>query len=679
MKWKKYSILTGCLCSGLIIGIGGSYILKGTELKDHKGAQYAAAVSEKVEPQKQYDIGSVSKVFTGVAVMQLVESGKVDLDKPLTTYIPEFEMKDPRYKKITTRMLLNHTSGIMGTHFKNTMLFEKGNKEEKENLLEELKQDRLKIEPGIYSVYCNDGFTLAEILVERVSGMSFSEYITQNILKPLEMSQTGTPQMASEVPVEQSGTYEESGYDLPNEYCNLIGSGGILSTTEDLCKFSTLFMKDQRSDILNKKSVDAMLRSEHDQTTYLNLKGDSSTFDFGLGFDSVNVYPFNQYGVKVITKGGSVNYNQANLMIAPDYNCSVAVLNSGGDGSNDAYMSQAILMAILEEKGAISHKEDKINEWNKDLTYSQIPESIKSYEGFYSGEEWYEISFPNDEEMLIKSFENDKSIEAKFKYAQEGFFVNDEGYYFETQTLQHSASKGKVTSRVWFVKENDGEVYLCTQDYMAKEGFGVYANLENALKRQKPTDVDEKILNTWRERANKVYYPIYDKYTSTNWFINTYEKLEVSDRIRGYIKGSSSNSRVGISKIMSVEHAQAAGLKRDMTDIAWIKEDGKEYLTIGGTSYRYISEDALETYKGENLDVKMGKTAGAIWYKIDDEAAKKQRKIHIEGEGAVYIYNSYHHCIYSSMRLNGSEVTLMPKDGTMVLIGEAGTKFKIEE
>ena len=75
----------------------------------------------------------------------------------------------------------------------------------------------------------------------------------------------------------------------------------------------------------------------------------------------------------------------------------------------------------------------------------------------------------------------------------------------------------------------------------------------------------------------------------------------------------------------------------------------------------------------------MGKTAGAIWYKIDDEAAKKQRKIHIEGEGAVYIYNSYHHCIYSSMRLNGSEVTLMPKDGTMVLIGEAGTKFKIEE
>jgi len=65
--------------------------------------------------QTIYGIGSVSKVFTSTAVLLLVDEGKIDLDEPVTTYVPEFKMADERYKQITVRILLNHSSGIMGS------------------------------------------------------------------------------------------------------------------------------------------------------------------------------------------------------------------------------------------------------------------------------------------------------------------------------------------------------------------------------------------------------------------------------------------------------------------------------------------------------------------------------------------------------------------------------------
>ena len=62
-----------------------------------------------------YGVGSISKTYTAVLMMTLVEAGKVDLDQPVTTYLPEFTMADPRYEDITVRMLLNHSSGLMGS------------------------------------------------------------------------------------------------------------------------------------------------------------------------------------------------------------------------------------------------------------------------------------------------------------------------------------------------------------------------------------------------------------------------------------------------------------------------------------------------------------------------------------------------------------------------------------
>ena len=140
-----------------------------------------------------YGIGSVSKIYTTVAVMQLAEDGKVNLDAPVTRYLKEFKMADPRYKDITVRMLLNHSSGIMGTGLANAVLFDDADSSSTDGLLEALSTQRLVAAPGAYSVYCNDGFTLAELIVEAVSGMDFMDYVTQYILDPAGLESTFAP------------------------------------------------------------------------------------------------------------------------------------------------------------------------------------------------------------------------------------------------------------------------------------------------------------------------------------------------------------------------------------------------------------------------------------------------------------------------------------------------------
>ena len=110
-------------------------------------------------------------MYVAAAIMLLVDDGKVSLDKPVTEYLPEFKMADDRYKKITMRMLLNHSSGIPGTEGANSFGFKYDNNVKQETI-NTLARAHLKHDPGAMQVYCNDGFTLAEIIVERVSGRS---------------------------------------------------------------------------------------------------------------------------------------------------------------------------------------------------------------------------------------------------------------------------------------------------------------------------------------------------------------------------------------------------------------------------------------------------------------------------------------------------------------------------
>ena len=201
----------------------GKLILSGqTGKNDMKGKQ-------PLTKDTLYGIGSVSKMYAAAAVMKLVDEGKVDLDAPVVQYVPDFQMKDERYKRITPRMLLNHSSGLQGTIYSNTFLFKDNDTYAHDTLLQQLSNQSLKADPGAFSVYCNDGFTLAEIIVERVSGMSFTEFIHQQFTEPLKLNHTKTPQDKWKDDKRAGLYFPMYQGQLPAESVNIIGSGGISS------------------------------------------------------------------------------------------------------------------------------------------------------------------------------------------------------------------------------------------------------------------------------------------------------------------------------------------------------------------------------------------------------------------------------------------------------------------
>ena len=143
-----------------------------------------------------FGVGSVSKMFAAIAVMQLVDRGVVDLDTPLVTYLPAFRMASPGYENITVRMLLNHSSGFPGTDYRNADI-RSPVPGYLDQVLQTLSMSRLKDPPGYMSVYCNDGFTITAALVEAMTGKSYVQFVQDEILTPLGMANTRYPSVHS--------------------------------------------------------------------------------------------------------------------------------------------------------------------------------------------------------------------------------------------------------------------------------------------------------------------------------------------------------------------------------------------------------------------------------------------------------------------------------------------------
>ena len=144
---------------------------------------------EKLEPRHIFHVASISKTFTATAVMQLYEKGKIDIHKPLITYLPYFKLDDERYKTITIKQMLNHTSGMPDVE---DYEWEKAVADEgaAERYTRSLAAQKLVSTPGAEYHYSNMAFDVMADLIAKVSGMSFEKYIKENILTPLEMDES---------------------------------------------------------------------------------------------------------------------------------------------------------------------------------------------------------------------------------------------------------------------------------------------------------------------------------------------------------------------------------------------------------------------------------------------------------------------------------------------------------
>jgi CubicO group peptidase (beta-lactamase class C family) len=144
-----------------------------------------------VTPDTPMIIGSTSKSFTALAVMQLVEAGRVDLDAPVQTYLPEFRTAAFEASKcITVRELLNHTSGFSTWDGRQPMLAD--GPRALADVTQNLKDVRLHHAPGQTYEYSNLNYLILGALVEKVSGQPYGTYLRANVLEPLQMRSSGT-------------------------------------------------------------------------------------------------------------------------------------------------------------------------------------------------------------------------------------------------------------------------------------------------------------------------------------------------------------------------------------------------------------------------------------------------------------------------------------------------------
>src|SRR5437588_6822185 len=187
-----------------------------------------------VTPQTPFILGSVSKSFTALAVMQLVEAGKIELDAPVQRYLPWFRIADPvASARITVHHLLYHTSGIPSSGYACTTDQATITLEQYVRTLATLTLDR---PVGSRPSYCSTNYDVLGLIVQTVSGQSYATYVQQHIFAPLQMHDS----FASEQEARRDGLAQGYrwifGVPAPFDYysASQVPAGGLISSAQDM-------------------------------------------------------------------------------------------------------------------------------------------------------------------------------------------------------------------------------------------------------------------------------------------------------------------------------------------------------------------------------------------------------------------------------------------------------------
>ncbi len=274
-----------------------------------------------------FRIGSVSKLFTVTAVMQLVEEGKLDLDADVNIYLKDFKIPDTYPRPVTLRHLLTHTAGFEENGaYGRTILFDRDRMVPSGEYLAGNMPARIR-PPGTMAVYSNYGLALLGYVVEQASGMSYDEYVERNILSPLGMNSTSSrqplPPMLA-VNMSNGYNYENGTYNKASfEYVALPPAGSISSTAPDMARFAIAHLNDGRYGNISifNGNTSSLMHSRQ----FANDPGlDGMCFDF---------YEENMGDMRAIGHGGATNLFTSHLVLVPSERLALFIsANSPGGG-----------------------------------------------------------------------------------------------------------------------------------------------------------------------------------------------------------------------------------------------------------------------------------------------------------------------------------------------------------
>ena len=230
----------------------------------------------------RFRLGSMNKMFTAVATLQLVEAGKLALDDPIGKILPDYPNKDVA-SKVTVRHLLTHTGGtgdIFGPDFEKNRLTLR----EHSDYLKLYGSRGLTHEPGAEFRYSNYGFVLLGALIEKVTGMSYYDYVRSHIFQPAGMSSTDSLTEADVVPNRSIGYMKGPGGWAPNTGTlpwRGTSAGGGYSTAGDLLRFAQAL---EAGKLISKASLAAATTPNKEDYGYgFGIQGEGSLRGYGHG------------------------------------------------------------------------------------------------------------------------------------------------------------------------------------------------------------------------------------------------------------------------------------------------------------------------------------------------------------------------------------------------------------
>jgi CubicO group peptidase (beta-lactamase class C family) len=367
-----------------------------------------------------FEIASMTKQFTAVAILMLMEEGKLKLNDDIKTYI-DYTAKD----KISIHNLLNQTSGLGDLQMMDYISFSCAKRGFKpEEYMDRFKMEPVLFKPGEKWEYNNPGYFLLGYIIEKVSGMKYEEFIQKRIFDPLQMTQSYC-QVGNIRELIKNRAY---GYDTDQNIYNAeflymfqaYSAGCILSTTEDLNKWNTA---------LNNFKL---LKKESTEKLYENYKlnnGESTNYGYGFLMNTINGSPTYEHG------GGAPGFS-SNGVYLPNEKVYVTVLSNCKGNDPEAASLYIAALAI-----------------NKPLKRTQIEMSsgkMKEYTGNYFNAKdslTFEVTFDNNKLYFQKK--NNKRVPASRKYiilpnAPDQFFAVDKFYEYEFQRNKKSEITGLI-------------------------------------------------------------------------------------------------------------------------------------------------------------------------------------------------------------------------------------------
>lgn len=345
-----------------------------------------------------YGIGSVTKLFTSAAIMQLAEKQQLDIDKPVTTYVPEFKIKslDGRGGEITTRMIMTHHSGLPSDLFGLD-----SDRESYNNVVQYLNQQYTAFPPEYVRNYSNIGYCLLGYEIQKISHLNYADYIQSNIFRPLGMQHSLVTDAAFSLP-NISKTFNEQKEQKDESYLNNIPAGGIYSDIKDMSLFIRSWLQDN-SPLLKAETIHAIFTP---QNTGLSFNLGS---EYGIGWD-LRRTKYNYIG----EHGGATMYYRAQLALNRYAGLGVIILSNSSNAGSFTWRAAEIIEKACAIKGV---KENNLPAFNPETVINKKI-NLSEFQGNY-GQNMSWFPLVRKDSALIGKPGNDSLA---FKLRPSGYF-----------------------------------------------------------------------------------------------------------------------------------------------------------------------------------------------------------------------------------------------------------------